>query len=109
MEKLLDRTKEEEGEGLGDGSKVQNDYLNSFKVASYAVAKEGETPKEKSGGESFWDKLLKDGYAPFVPPFLSSSSFSLSFRNSTTFVSYLYLSYATLTQYHDSFYSPSPF
>jgi hypothetical protein len=76
VEKLLDRTKEDEngGEVMGEGSRVQNDYLNSFKVASYAVSQENSEVKGKDGNEPFWDKLLRDGYrslSPFLLPILS--------------------------------------
>ena len=61
VEKLLNRDREEEavkeGESvLGEGSRVQNEYLNSFKVASYNVDKEGKN------SESFWERLLHDEY-----------------------------------------------
>ncbi len=66
VEELLDRTKEEkEGEGLDQGTKVQNEYLNSFKVASYLVSQGNGTSAEdkESKDPQFWDKLLKERFA----------------------------------------------
>lgn len=63
IEKLLDRSREDEavkeGEAqLGEGSRVQNEYLNSFKVASYAV----NDGKNGENSETFWERLLHERY-----------------------------------------------
>lgn len=67
VESLLDRSKEEEGgkdnseTQLGDGGRVQNEYLNSFKVASYAVSGTNDV-KNSESSEAFWNRLLHEGY-----------------------------------------------
>jgi len=83
VETLLDRRNKEEEvkEGVKEGgkegelgdSRMQNEYLNSFKVASYNVDKEGKN------GESFWERLLHEGYP------LICFSFSLVFFRPSNF------------------------
>eukprot|EP01113_Clastostelium_recurvatum_P041171 TRINITY_DN6499_c0_g2_i2.p1 TRINITY_DN6499_c0_g2~~TRINITY_DN6499_c0_g2_i2.p1 ORF type:complete len:966 (+),score=335.58 TRINITY_DN6499_c0_g2_i2:243-3140(+) len=63
IDRLLDRTADNTDE-LKDGSRLQNEYLSSFKVANYNKTEDESAPTEsstsKTGGDDYWERLLKD-------------------------------------------------
>lgn len=60
VDKLLDRSQESTDEPE-QNNKVQNEYLNSFKVANYPQPQAPEN-QEATPDSDFWNKLLKERY-----------------------------------------------